>query len=193
MGKCVCLSAGIPDQPARGHYVDTADPVAIRDSVRALAGVVLRRDYQLVFGGHPAISPLVAQVADSLDRLERVIIYQSRWFEDIIPHEAKRFWNFRWTERESTLEASLQTMRREMVGAGDLEFVAAVFIGGMDGIEREYALFTESWPNVPTVLVGSTGGAALDLWRKHPHPHAHLHERLESDMLYQSLFADVLP
>ena len=42
-------------------------------------------------------------------------------------------------------------------------FRAGVFIGGMDGIEAEYEIFTKYHPRAPTIILGVPGGAALDL------------------------------
>ena len=193
MDNCIFLSAGIPDQPSRGNYVATADPVAIRDSVRALTGVALSRGYNLVFGGHPAISPLVAQIAESRQKLENVIIYQSENFKAVIPEEAKRFWHFRWTPLRETQEKSLRKMREMMFSSSGHQFIAAVFIGGMDGVEKEYYLFKQTWPQVPLFLVGSTGGATFNLWSEFPNQQEPLQQKLGEDLLYQSLFEEALP
>src|SRR5262249_798834 len=65
MRPAIFLSAGVPDDPGRGAYIETADPIATRDAERVASAVVLASPRALVFGGHPAISPLVAQIADS--------------------------------------------------------------------------------------------------------------------------------
>lgn len=54
----VFLSASIPDPARDKRYFGTGDTIAIRDAVIALVSVVLPRT-KLVFGGHPAITPLV--------------------------------------------------------------------------------------------------------------------------------------
>jgi hypothetical protein len=55
----VFLSASIPLPSRNATYFNTADIVAIRDAVRALTIVVIEQKAQLVFGGHPAISPMI--------------------------------------------------------------------------------------------------------------------------------------
>jgi hypothetical protein len=55
----IFLSASIPD---RDPYVRDSDPLAIREAVLALVAVTVR-ERRLVFGGHPAISPLVEHAA----------------------------------------------------------------------------------------------------------------------------------
>lgn len=188
----IFLSAGVPDDPGRGAYIDTADPIAIRDAVRALAAVVLKSGRVLVFGGQPAITPLVAQVADSIGKLDSVVIYQSEWFRGVTPKEVAWFENLRWTERKKDIPASLLEMRRRMVTAPDLRYEAAVFIGGMNGVEDEQALFAELQPWARQYPVGSTGGAALDLWEKMPAIDTGLRHALREDVQYQSLFEEVI-
>lgn len=186
---CIFLSAGIPDQPDRGPYVESSDPIAIRDAVRALTGTALKHGYTLVFGGHPAISPLVWQIADGLDRLSKVVIYQSRLFEDRIPLEAKRIHNLRWTKAKSDRDESLHWMRYEMLGSHN--YAAAVFIGGMDGVEMEHRMFCERYPGLPAYPLGSTGGAAKILLERSLDMSPPLRGCLDSDYRYQSVFRNL--
>lgn len=61
----VFLSASVP-LPSRHHrYFETADVIAIRESVRALATAVLPVG-RLTTGGHPAITPVIRKVAESM-------------------------------------------------------------------------------------------------------------------------------
>jgi hypothetical protein len=53
------LSARIPLPGRNPKYLSTADVLAIRDSVKALVSTALY-DGLIVFGGHPAITPLIA-------------------------------------------------------------------------------------------------------------------------------------
>ena len=55
-------------------------------------------------------------------------------------------------------------MRIEMLSRQDLG--AAVFIGGMEGVEIEFDLFQQYHPGAPVLLVPAPGGAALDLAKK---------------------------
>ena len=57
VGLRVFLSASVPLPSRNPKYFDTADVIAIRDAVRALIMVVVEQQGQLVFGGHPAITP----------------------------------------------------------------------------------------------------------------------------------------
>ncbi len=53
-------------------------------------------------------------------------------------------------------------MRKEMIESSNI--VAAIFIGGMEGIEEEFNLFIEFHPNLPIYLMASTGGATRHLY-----------------------------
>ena len=192
MRPAIFLSAGVPNDPGRGSYVDTADPIAIRDAVRAAAAVVLNSGRVLVFGGQPAITPLVAQIAESIGKLESVVIYQSDWFRGATPKEVAWFRNLRWTEKKDDVPASLLEMRRRMLTAPDLRYEAAVFIGGMNGVEDEQALFAKLQPGARQYPVASTGGAALNLWKKLPADDSKRQDALREDVQYQSLFEEVI-
>src|SRR4051794_32326260 len=121
------LSGSIPDPRRDPRYIETADLIAIRESVAALAAVIFKRG-KLVFGGHPAISPLVLVVARSLKAEEHVRIYQSEFFRQQIPPESSAFADFVWTPRvDNNRDASLELMRARMIADGPFE--AAFFIG----------------------------------------------------------------
>lgn len=55
---CIFLSASIPPPPRHPEYPETADVLAILDSISALVSAVMPSG-QIVFGGHPAIIPLI--------------------------------------------------------------------------------------------------------------------------------------
>ena len=60
----IFLSASIPSPERDRKYYDTADIVAIRDAVRALATVVIPKAH-LIWGGHPSITPLIRFVMEN--------------------------------------------------------------------------------------------------------------------------------
>src|SRR5688572_20092354 len=65
MADAVFLSAGVPD-PKRGpEYAATADTIAINAAVSALVHVTLGRRL-LVWGGQPAITPMIWVVAEDI-------------------------------------------------------------------------------------------------------------------------------
>ncbi|MEO1137834.1 MAG: hypothetical protein AAFW87_00120 [Pseudomonadota bacterium] len=163
LSDAIFLSAGVPD-PKRGpEYAATADTVAINAAVSALVHVTLGRR-PLVWGGHPAITPMVLEVARSLDvdYGKWVTLYQTDFFNDEYPEDNEQFQNVVYTERvEGDLGRSLLEMRRRMFS--EHGFGSAVFIGGMGGIIEEFNLFREHQPTASLVPVISTGGAALAL------------------------------
>ncbi|MFI5460582.1 MAG: hypothetical protein ACHRXM_34645 [Isosphaerales bacterium] len=188
--SAIFLSASVPEREL-DRYVP--DPVAIREAVRALVAETVR-DRMLIFGGHPAISPLVEHAARDLNATDNVHIYQSRFFESRIPDVAKKFKNLIWTnEVPGDRLASLTLMRNEMIRSEP--FAAAVFIGGMDGLDEEWSLFSSIHPNAPALPVASTEGAARLLWQNWT-PQAGLPPnakiRLDQDLQYRLLFRDLL-
>jgi hypothetical protein len=145
-------------------YFDTADVVAIRDAIRALIMVVIEQETQLVFGGHPAISPMIRlQIAQSGTPVgERVVMFQSRFFERESPSDNVAFEHVELVDAvPNDRDASLLRMREVMLGGS---FQAGLFIGGMEGVEDEYAMFVKLQPGLPAFPVASTGAAARRLF-----------------------------
>ena len=163
MEDAIFLSAGVPD-PKRGpQYAATADTVAITSAVSALVHVTLGRRL-LVWGGQPAITPMIWVVAQEIgvDYGRWVRLYQSRHFKDEFPEDNDRFQNVTYTDDvEKDREKSLLAMRERMFS--EHAFQAAVFIGGMSGIVQEFELFRHLQPKATIVPVLSTGGATLDI------------------------------
>jgi hypothetical protein len=62
-------------------------------------------------------------------------------------------------------EASLDRMRQHMLAKGN-DVSLAIFIGGMDGISREYITFRDSFEDRPIYAFGRPGGAAHNLARE---------------------------
>lgn len=183
------LSASVPVAGrADGQYLATADIIAIRDAVIALASVVLPR-YHLIWGGHPSITPLIANVLRHSNKEvnSSVTVYQSGYFVKEFPKENKDVEHVVVTESLGERVSSLDLMRRRMVIEND--FAAAVFIGGMDGVEDEYKMFVESHPEAKVFPMASTGAAALMLYDANSDA---FNERLKNDMAYASLFKDLL-
>ncbi|OZS42164.1 hypothetical protein [Photobacterium sanguinicancri] len=160
----IFLSASIP-MIGRGHYYESADPFLIQCAVRELAIATVRR-YKIVWGGHPAITPMIWNICEDLgaDYADSVSLYQSRFFEGRYPEENQRFDNVVYTDSiPGDVKASLKLMREQMLSREDL--IGAVFIGGMDGVEAEYEIFRRFNPDAFVLPVAAPGGAALDLAR----------------------------
>lgn len=188
--KNIFLSASVPLEERDHKYFKTADVIAIRDSVIALASAVLaNQSYHLIWGGHPSITPLITLVLDryGLKMSDRVTLYQSYEFEDKFPLENKDVGIRIYTDKKENRDASLLEMRQHMLG--DNDFAAAVFVGGMEGVEDEYALFRQFHPDVPCLPIASTGAAARLLYDEHP---GEFDTRLLSEMSYTSLFKELL-
>jgi hypothetical protein len=161
--ESVFLSASVPDPRRNEKYFATGDTVAIRDAVIALLMVVLPRT-RLVFGGHPAITPMVKWVADELKAFDRVRMFQSKFFRAFYLQDLELF---RYQEIDAVpgdREASLLDMRMAMIESE--KFSAAFFIGGMEGVEDEYELLKKQKPGVPRFPIYTTGAAARILWTR---------------------------
>jgi len=188
MIRPVFLSSSVPiEEP----FTKRLDPLAIREAIIALAVVTLR-ERELVFGGHPAISPLVEHAARSLGALNNVHIYQSLFYEDRIPEVARKFKNMHWTKKGSNEAESQYLMRKEMIGSWN--FCAAVYIGGMDGIFEESKLFRERHADKPQFALGSTGGAAeILLNNMREHFSGDFFHILQEERRYRRVFRQLLP
>jgi hypothetical protein len=175
-GKSVFLSASIPDPERWDGYFD---PLEITDAVVAISRAVLSAGGRLITATHPTIAPLLLYVAAELleDEPEpRVVVYQSQVFANVLPEATRRFEaeGIGLVIRTEAVEGeppdprlaprSLEVMRRQMFTQTRPD--AAVFIGGMEGIPRERALFGELRPERPTYALGYPGGAARDLARE---------------------------
>ena len=160
--NAIFLSASVP-VIGRGDFFKTAEPFLIQLAVREFLTLALGRR-RIIWGGHPAITPMVWAVCEDLDvnYTDSVVLYQSKFFEELFPEENKHFGNVKFLEAvKGDREASLHAMRREMLSRSDLE--AAVFIGGMEGVLAEHAMFMEMHPSATILAVPSPGGAARKL------------------------------
>lgn len=183
----IFLSASIPDPKRDSIYWDTADLTAIRDAVRALATVVLPRS-KLIWGGHPAITPLIRVVAESMDIKikEHVFLYQSEFFRSQFPSDNEFFENVIYSRAGIDQLSSLKIMRNLMIGHN--AFDAGIFIGGMEGVVEEFEFFRRFHPNKPVFPIASTGAAARIIFEK-----CCLNmPELADDFTYNSLFRRLL-
>jgi hypothetical protein len=129
----------------------------------------------MVFGGHPAISPMIRlQIAETGKPVaDHVVMFQSRFFERNFPKDNSAFENVELVDAiPGDREVSLLKMRLAMLSGS---FKTSVFIGGMEGVEAEYALFRELHPKSPSFPIASTGAAARRLFEadtalQHAHP-----------------------
>lgn len=160
--SAIFLSASVP-VVGRGDYYKTADPYLIQFAVRELVIAVISK-LKIVWGGHPAITPMILAICQDLNvsYSDRVILYQSRFFENQFSQENTQYDNIELVDAvPDDREASLWNMRSAMLSRPDLK--AAVFIGGMEGVEVEYQMFKEQHPEARVLPVAAPGGAAREL------------------------------
>lgn len=160
----IFLSASVP-VVGRGTFHEDADPFLIQFAVRELLTVCLGRR-TVVWGGHPAITPMVWAVCEDLeiDYSKNVVLYQSRYFDEWFPEENRRFANVIYTEAiDNDRTKSLLKMRESILAR---KYEGAVFIGGMEGVLEEYELFHSLHPKAKSIAVGSPGGASKILAKK---------------------------
>jgi hypothetical protein len=163
--SAIFLSSSVP-VAGRGNYYETANPFLIQAAVREFVTAVLGRRL-IVWGGHPAITPMVWAVCEDLgvEFAKSVVLYQSRFYQDVFPEENKRFGNVVYVDATPGDQTkSLLRMREVMLSRKDLE--VAVFVGGMEGILAEYEMFARFHPNGKVLTVAAPGGAARQLAEK---------------------------
>jgi hypothetical protein len=262
----IFLSASEPDPNRAPEYWNSRRLLNVRAAVRAFCAHALPH-FPVVFGGHPAITPLVRNVADHVAFDERpeeeepeerphgggtlpcVLMYQSAQFVAHDSAEGEASGEERGLVEEIRTPAldaggnempakkgarreSLLYMRYQMIGkpidaafrnALRVEerdrrllwllerygstlgtkrldrfkthaFSAAVFIGGMEGVEREFNIFRTFHPHAPAFPIASTGSACeklLPLAGRHLMRQdlvRSLHDEAAYNLLMQQLF-----
>ena len=183
----VFLSASVPLPTRDRRFFDTADVLAIREAIKALVEVVLPVG-RITCGGHPAITPLLALFArEAGASRERITIYQSGFFTGRMPKELTQFLDVRIVPAvDHDRDASLQKMREIMITSRP--FIAAVFIGGMDGVLEEFKTFMLHHPRAVVLPIASTGAAAEIIFRS-----GHYDAQLRRNLTFPSLFRRKLP
>lgn len=88
------------------------------------------KDYRLIWGGHPAITPMISRVLNILEYnvSEHVMLYQSKWFVEQFLKENKDMPKVVLTEKKDSLEESLLEMRNKMIGNN--EFILLFLLEG---------------------------------------------------------------
>src|SRR5688572_28217043 len=94
----VLLSASVPLPERDPHFFQTADVLSIREAIKALVEVVLPIG-RITFGGHPAITPLIALFVQEagLER-DRLTVLQSTYFQGVMPHANAEFHDVRFVD-----------------------------------------------------------------------------------------------
>jgi len=162
----IFLSASVPLPTRHEVYFRTADVIAIRDAIRALVIVIAQEQRELVFGGHPAILPMIRLqlVQLGLPVGKFVTVFVSSFFKSDFPEDLSAF--------EKTIvvdavaddrEKSLAAMRERMMEG---PFRCGLFIGGMEGVEQEFEMFRIRHPSAPAYPLASTGAAAALVYER---------------------------
>lgn len=182
----IFLSASVP-QPDR-EFFGTENAFAIREAVISFVRVCAEKRLPFYFGGHPAITPLVWNVAKNYygDKEPIIKIYQSRVFGDRIPNEVKHFKDVHLTEAiGNNIGQSVTRMREIMFGENPTD--VAVFIGGMGGVVVEAGMIRERYPNAEFLPLYSTGGAARTIYQDYNINDSRLKENYAFYELFQEL------
>jgi SLOG cluster3 family len=161
----IFLSASIPTRDRGARYYDTSDVIAIRECVKALVAAAVPR-HALIWGGHPSITPMIRLLAEAnpTDVNDYFVLYQSCKFKNIAPKDNEFFRHVKWVDSPDNSESSLELLRTRMLT--EPNYVAGVFIGGMDGIEHEFKSFIDINPHAGVYPIASTGGAAKLLFEE---------------------------
>lgn len=193
-GRAIFLSASVPVLERSEIFRRIPDTQReIEQAVIALARGVFAEGGELVFGGHPSISPLIAMVAGEYrpaptidsprdDAAPPVIVHQLDAYRSEIGitglmeslGQARIIWHETLKEELKATRhpgappypKSLERMRRRMLESpgGEGSLVAMVCMGGMEGILEEAELFAGL--RKPLFVIESTGGAAALLARR---------------------------
>lgn len=182
-GERIFLSASVPTSDSEYERIADASHI-IEGAVVAMTRAILAYGGEIVFGAHPSISPLVSSVAAEYfpvgDR-PRVIVYQSRAYERVVPDEtwamsrlgyAKIIWTdaqdgewFNPEQPKVRCEGSLKFMRQSLLR--EFRPTSMLAIGGMKGVMDEAEMFdaADAGSLRPKVIYAAerTGGAALAL------------------------------
>jgi len=183
----IFLSASIPLPDRNPMFIETADVVLIRDAIKSLVSIVVPKG-NIIFGGHPAITPLVAHLLKQMDSeyAHRVILYQSMYFQADFIKENDKFIELRFIDVvDGSRSKSLNLMREKMLN--DTRFDAGVFIGGMEGVKDECFSFREAHPNALLYPVASTGAAALEIYNELHNDSPYLLNELSYPVLFRDM------
>jgi SLOG cluster3 family/TIR domain len=164
----------------------------VAPAVHATASTWLRLGGTIVCGGHPTFTPLLVEAARNVlgdDARDRLVIYQSAWYvAPAAASELNRVATVRLIDGADTREASLTTMRDQMVTTGQADAVLA--IGGrteeggahVPGIDEEIGIARRH--GLPVYLLGAPGGQAARLasaFAADPQPWSRLGNALAPD------------
>jgi hypothetical protein len=138
-----------------------------------IEAIIERPDVVLRFGGHPSITPLVLDLANSYpgQQGERIELVYSAFFADQYTDEMRRLAGTEGVSPTETpraeapdvasaMASSLTTMREVLT---EPRIDGVFFIGGMDGLDEEFATVSERHPRALLYFFLAPGGRAATL------------------------------
>jgi len=176
------------------RFIDQARPDRIRAAISALTRVALGHGMRIVFGAHPSISPMMLRVAQDMDATPRsILIFQSEAFWGHFPQSTLALANWHagclvTTTMQSEpsnarrFPKSLDHMRNLMAAVPGT--AGAVFVGGMNGVEREAEIVART--NIKRYAIASTGSAAEALFDGNPQDFCGTLNAMDSSLLVDS-------
>jgi len=200
--RSIFLSSSIPNEAYQEVHGEI-DPLEITAAVVAVVRGALMSGTTIVTATHPTIAPLILYVAEETRGLPGAavppaIVYQSLLFRPVMPAETMRLATeagaeLIWTPaapgdrpERGFWDRSLEVMRNQMLRHPSI--VGAVFIGGMEGIEQEHALFRELRPGLPVFAFAAPGGQAGALVDA---SHSDAREQLRVSRVYPAVFRTI--
>lgn len=166
----VFLSASLPAELA-----GTSRAQSLFDFLAIFVSGLFASNGNIIFGGHPSITPIIYRLAVNYGTLApKISLFQLARFRYDAPSEVMDkniFQEVNWIGSEKddneSLQKSLDEMRMRMVSQAQ----AGVFLGGnttgyygnKPGIIAEYEHFLNQHSNGPAYLIGLLGGGTLNL------------------------------
>lgn len=168
----VFLSASLPKD---GEY----DFAKAYNIIVSLVEAVINRNGILVFGGHPTITPIIANMMNlhnnsEVEKFPDIFLYQSKYFED----KERPLENLEFPEKnirnidavDHHFENSLRKMRMEMLSPR-IPFTLGIFLGGVIkdgkcGVWEEYEMYCKN--NVNSIAFTNTGTNIKELQSRNP-------------------------
>ena len=163
--KAVFMSASYPSGERLKKF-GPKDPGEITIAVLDFSRWVLKKNGTLTTAAHPVITPMLVYTARVLGVKNSLTVYRSDWYEskwvpELNDIEKDKLGFVKRTKKVENQEKSLNIMRRTMIQ--DSCYAGALFIGGMEDVETEYAMFSEFHPDSLRAPVRGTGGVAACL------------------------------
>ncbi|MFY9222922.1 MAG: hypothetical protein WAQ98_09645 [Blastocatellia bacterium] len=160
----VFLSLSLPKE-----LIGTNQAQDLYDFLASIVKAIAISGGNIVFGGHPTITPLIHKMVISLGVSYPCIhLFQLERFKNDAPPEIgdERVFQLTWYKDHASIDIALGNMRAVMARQAQ----AAVFLGGnrksithTPGIKDEYSKFISYHPKGPAYLLGFLGGTTTEI------------------------------